>query len=470
MTSCESLLARIRRRWFALAALTTPVARAAAASLPLAAGGSRRLGSSACGLARSSPCWRLARGRRPRPAGARALPHAAPAGRPPGRAVRRGAGRYRRVCRRRCATRWSARFEVAGVARIASRRLRGPARRQRGRRCCAAIEPASVIPPAALRRAALQAAAGAALLALAARGGAAPAARRRDGRGSRLFPRSIDIHVVPATRASPPAGRSDRARRSRAAARACSRVAPSLVVSRERPAARRCRCGAAATASAIASSPSIAASSIASSRAAPHRDAYSVTALFPPRVTAIELHYEYPSFTGLAAARGEGRRRHLRPGRHARAAADPRRQAAGGRRAGAGRAAQPVALRTGDDRPLGRARPRRRRRLSRAADGSPTACASDGDVEYFIRLMDDRPPDVHIVRPSGDQGITPLEEVAIEARADDDYGIAQFDLVYAVAGRPPKTVPFTRRRRHRRRADRRAPARRGGPRRSSPAT
>ena len=65
---------------------------------------------------------------------------------------------------------------------------------------------------------------------------------------------------------------------------------------------------------------------------------------------------------------------------------------------------------------------------------------SIGDTQYFIRVMDDRPPDVRIVRPAGDQQITPLEEVAIEARAEDDYGISRFNLVYSVAGRPPKVV------------------------------
>ena len=69
---------------------------------------------------------------------------------------------------------------------------------------------------------------------------------------------------------------------------------------------------------------------------------------------------------------------------------------------------------------------------------------SSGDTEYFLRVMDDRPPDVRILRPAGDQQITPLEEVAIEARAEDDYGISRFDLVYAVAGREPKVVPFAR--------------------------
>ena len=69
---------------------------------------------------------------------------------------------------------------------------------------------------------------------------------------------------------------------------------------------------------------------------------------------------------------------------------------------------------------------------------------SSGDTEYFIRLMDDRPPDVRILRPSADQQITPLEEIAIEARADDDYGIADFDLVYAVGGGAERVVPFDR--------------------------
>ena len=38
-------------------------------------------------------------------------------------------------------------------------------------------------------------------------------------------------------------------------------------------------------------------------------------------------------------------------------------------------------------------------------------------------MLDDRPPDVRILRPAGDKQVSPLEEVAIEARADDDYGV-----------------------------------------------
>lgn len=69
---------------------------------------------------------------------------------------------------------------------------------------------------------------------------------------------------------------------------------------------------------------------------------------------------------------------------------------------------------------------------------------NEGDPEYFVRAMDDRPPDVRLVRPGADQKVTRLEEALIEARADDDFGLSQFDLVYSVRGGPEKTVPLLR--------------------------
>ena len=67
---------------------------------------------------------------------------------------------------------------------------------------------------------------------------------------------------------------------------------------------------------------------------------------------------------------------------------------------------------------------------------------SQGDTEYFIRTLDDRPPDVRILRPASDKHVTALEEVLIEARADDDYGIASFDLVFQTPGGPERVVPL----------------------------
>ncbi|HEY8549468.1 MAG TPA: hypothetical protein VIL35_05910 [Vicinamibacterales bacterium] len=65
-------------------------------------------------------------------------------------------------------------------------------------------------------------------------------------------------------------------------------------------------------------------------------------------------------------------------------------------------------------------------------------------TEYFIRILDDRPPDVRIVRPAGDRQVTRLEEIVIEAQADDDHGIGALELVYAVKGGKERVVPLHR--------------------------
>jgi hypothetical protein len=170
---------------------------------------------------------------------------------------------------------------------------------------------------------------------------------------------------------------------------------------------------------------------------------YAVTALRPPRVERIDLHYVYPSFTRLA----------------------PRDEQDGGDiYAPAGTR---VSLRIQTDKPIATGELTLGRssavpltpqddctveaELVLAKDDSYRIHLADGDgltsrgeAEYFIRVMDDRPPAVRILRPSADQQITPLEEVAIEARADDDYGIDRFELVYGVAGRSEHTIPFDR--------------------------
>jgi hypothetical protein len=74
------------------------------------------------------------------------------------------------------------------------------------------------------------------------------------------------------------------------------------------------------------------------------------------------------------------------------------------------------------------------------ADGE--GLSNPGDSEYFIRMLEDRPPEVHITRPAGDRSVTRLEEVDIEAQADDDHGIERFELVYAVRGGTEIAVPL----------------------------
>jgi hypothetical protein len=170
---------------------------------------------------------------------------------------------------------------------------------------------------------------------------------------------------------------------------------------------------------------------------------YTVTALRPPRVTRIDLRYEYPAFTGLPPRTevdsGDvyapaGTRVHLRV-----------------------RADRPVAsaaltLRAGTRVPLRQAASADaelegtlvvdRDDAYRVALADAEGLSSPGDTEYFVRVMDDRPPDVRILRPGGDRQATPLEEVLVEARAEDDYRIGRFELVFALRGAREQVVPI----------------------------
>ena len=169
---------------------------------------------------------------------------------------------------------------------------------------------------------------------------------------------------------------------------------------------------------------------------------YRVEALPFPRIEAIDLSYRYPAWSGLQAREerdggdvygpeGTSVRMQVRFDKPAREAA--------------------LVLGDGTRMPLaiGAGGQLSETSLTLARDNSYRVEVTDIDgltnsesTEYFIRLMDDAPPDVRIVRPAGDQRVTPLAEVAVEARADDDHGVRSLELVYAVRGREERVVPI----------------------------
>jgi hypothetical protein len=171
---------------------------------------------------------------------------------------------------------------------------------------------------------------------------------------------------------------------------------------------------------------------------------YQVTLLEPPRVARIDLSYAFPAFARLAPrSETDGGDIYAPEGTRVHLVIYPRRTTAP-------IASASLTMRTGKMLPL-----------SQAADGSFTGdlviSADDGyrvrltdtdglqnldDPEYFVRMLDDRPPEVRIVRPAGDRQVTPLEEVEVEARADDDHGVAGLELVYGVKGRSERAVPL----------------------------
>ena len=71
-----------------------------------------------------------------------------------------------------------------------------------------------------------------------------------------------------------------------------------------------------------------------------------------------------------------------------------------------------------------------------AADGTLITASPT----YTIDVLLDLPPSVHFERPGRDTPASPIEEVYLEARADDDYGVARLQLVYSVNGAPEDTI------------------------------
>src|SRR5207245_6631493 len=60
--------------------------------------------------------------------------------------------------------------------------------------------------------------------------------------------------------------------------------------------------------------------------------------------------------------------------------------------------------------------------------------------QYTIDVLDDQPPTVSITKPGRDTTATPVEELFVEAKADDDFGVKQLRLVYSLNGGAEKTV------------------------------
>jgi hypothetical protein len=169
-------------------------------------------------------------------------------------------------------------------------------------------------------------------------------------------------------------------------------------------------------------------------------DDYHISAIRPPRVARIDLHYEFPAGVGLEPRTDEDSGDiYGPPGTKVRLsiAAD-----------------KPIAsaflvLDDGSKVPLAGAGKALDGALVIDEDSSYRIALADqdglenaGDTEYFIRTMDDRPPDVRILRPASDKHVTALEEVVIEARADDDFGVAALELVFQTPDGKERSVPL----------------------------
>jgi len=154
-----------------------------------------------------------------------------------------------------------------------------------------------------------------------------------------------------------------------------------------------------------------------------------------PAVTKLRVTYHYPSWTGLAD-RLEDPGGDLRAveGSEAEIAVETDRPLTSG----------VIQLDTGEQIPL-------RNGVARVPikkDGAYHIAALEGKEavrlteDYFIAAEPDTAPAVRIIRPGRDARVSPIEEVTIAARADDDFGLRDLTLRYSVNGGPEKAVPL----------------------------
>ena len=60
--------------------------------------------------------------------------------------------------------------------------------------------------------------------------------------------------------------------------------------------------------------------------------------------------------------------------------------------------------------------------------------------EFVLEALKNRPAELKIAFPRGDQRVSPLEEIHFRAEASDDYGLGSYGIAYALAGGTTKTV------------------------------
>ncbi|MFB3853784.1 MAG: DUF4175 family protein [Vicinamibacterales bacterium] len=73
---------------------------------------------------------------------------------------------------------------------------------------------------------------------------------------------------------------------------------------------------------------------------------------------------------------------------------------------------------------------------------APTGAMVAASPQYTIDVLEDQPPVVSFARPARDLRPTSLEEVFVEATAEDDFGVKRLDLLVSVNGGAEKTVPL----------------------------
>ena len=168
---------------------------------------------------------------------------------------------------------------------------------------------------------------------------------------------------------------------------------------------------------------------------------YTLDVLDLPYVERLELEYHFPAYTGLEPRLVEqGGDIAVLQGTEVRLRAIPTMGTTGGLLIFDDDDAKAMDLTLAEDGSLTGSFMVEEEGFYRVDLAAPAGDLVTASPQYTIDVLTDQPPSAMFIRPGRDTTASAIEEVFVEARADDDFGLHSLDLVYSVNGGAEESV------------------------------
>ena len=168
---------------------------------------------------------------------------------------------------------------------------------------------------------------------------------------------------------------------------------------------------------------------------------YALDVIELPYVERLELEFHFPAYTGLEPRLvEEGGDIAVLQGTEVRLRAIPTMGTTGGVLVFDDDDANTIDLAVQQDGSLSAAFTVEEEGFYRVDLAAPAGDLVTASPQYTIDVLTDQPPSAMFIRPGRDTTASAIEEVFIEARADDDFGLYSLDVVYSVNGGPDEAV------------------------------
>ena len=168
---------------------------------------------------------------------------------------------------------------------------------------------------------------------------------------------------------------------------------------------------------------------------------YTLDVLDLPYVERLELEYHFPAYTGLEPRLVEqGGDIAVLRGTEVRLRAVPTMGTTGGMLIFDDDDGETLDLAVAEDGSLTASFMVEEEGFYRVDLMAPAGDLVTASPQYTIDVLTDQPPSAMFIRPGRDTTANAIEEVFVEARADDDFGLYSLDLVYSVNGGPEESV------------------------------